>query len=83
MGSLPIRYRANGTMAGSVGVMLSNYTGSKSDTGKWWITGNRLCQKWSKWLDGRSHCYTMRKVGDKRVSWSRDDGRTGVATITP
>lgn len=83
IGSLPINYRRNGTMFGAVSILLSNYTGSKKDTGRWWVSGNQLCQKWSKWLDGQSFCYTMRKVGSTKVVWNRNDGRSGTATISP
>lgn len=83
MGSLPINYRSNGTMFGSVNLILSGYTGSKKDTGRWWVSGNQLCQRWSKWLEGQSYCYTMRKVGGSKVVWNRSDGRSGTATITP
>lgn len=82
IGSLPIQYRSNGTMAGTVSVLLSNYTGSKQDRGRWWIAGDRLCQRWSKWLGGKSYCYTMRKVGNTKVHWNRNDGKSGIATIS-
>ena len=56
IGALPIRYLRNGTMSGAGSTLLAQYMGSNKDTGRWWIAGNRLCQKWSKWMDGRSYC---------------------------
>lgn len=78
-GELPISYRPNGTMSARSGA-LAQFVGSESDSGTWWITRDRLCQKWSTWLDGRAFCYTLRRNGET-VHWTRNDGRTGTATI--
>ncbi len=78
--SVPIRYRANGTMVGRAKAVLVRYVGSPRDRGVWWISGNRLCQRWGKWLDGRAYCYSFRKKG-RTVYWRRNDGRTGTAVI--
>lgn len=79
VGALPIVYRANGTMSARSRLM-AGYTGPTSDTGTWWIANDRLCQRWHAWLDGKQHCYRMQLSGNT-VRWSRDDGRTGTATI--
>lgn len=79
VGVLPISYRLNGTMLGRSGV-LAQYVGTETDHGTWWVARDRLCQRWDNWLDGRTYCYTMRRDGDT-VHWSRNDGRTGTATI--
>lgn len=79
VGSLPISYRANGTMTGeSWG--LGKFTGTEKDKGRWWIDADRLCQRWDVWLDGETNCYALRKNGSK-VHWKRQDGRTGIAMI--
>jgi hypothetical protein len=80
MGGLPISYRADGTMSGSAGT-LAAYTGSLSDRGTWWVVADKLCQRWNSWLGGRSYCFTLRQQGGT-VHWTRDDGLSGVATIT-
>ena len=38
-----------------------------NDSGRWWIAGNQLCQKWQTWYDGRTQCFTLQKAGDN--SW--------------
>lgn len=80
VGTLPIVYRPNGTMTARSRV-LAGYSGPQTDTGVWWVANDRLCQRWQSWLDGKSHCYKM-QVSGTTVHWSRDDGRTGTATIT-
>ena len=52
VGAVPIRYRRNGTMLGSARGLIAQVTGSKSDKGRWWIIGNRLCQRWSQVDEG-------------------------------
>jgi hypothetical protein len=79
MGGLPISYRMDGTMRGKA-ENLAYYTGSTQDSGIWWITANKLCQRWHKWLDGKSYCFTLQQQG-RAVQWTRNDGLTGTATI--
>ena len=79
---LPIRYAAGGRMSGKMGSMaasLSKCDGA-SDNGRWWIEANRLCQRWSSWMEGKSYCYTLTRRGNS-VSWVRNDGRSGSARI--
>ncbi len=79
---LPIRYRAGGTMYGKLkGLIALVPTGMPSkDKGRWWITKNRLCQAWNKWLKQKAYCYKLRKVKGQ-VFWYRNDGRSGTARI--
>jgi hypothetical protein len=79
LGGLPISYRVDGTMRGKA-EHLATYTGSTQDSGIWWITANRLCQRWHKWLEGKSYCFTLNQQG-RAVQWTRNDGLTGTATI--
>jgi hypothetical protein len=79
---LPIRYSAGGSMAGSMSMVaaaLSRGDGA-SDRGKWWISGDQLCQRWTSWMDGKSYCYKL-TLRDKAISWVRNDGRSGTARI--
>jgi hypothetical protein len=79
---LPIRYSAGGSMRGSmstVAAALARGDGA-SDRGKWWISGNQLCQRWTSWMDGKSYCYKLTLTG-KSIRWVRNDGRSGTARI--
>lgn len=80
-GELPLHYKSNGRVDGSgEAVGLGRYLAPK-DSGRWWVAGNSLCQKWQKWYDGRQFCFTLEKVGPEKLRWRRDDGRSGVARI--
>ena len=79
---VPIRYQPNGTMKGSSSSSLAALAGEEvsADTGRWWVRRAELCQQWSKWSNGRAHCYKLRAAGTK-VSWSRNDGESGTARL--
>jgi hypothetical protein len=79
---LPIRYAAGGRMSGKMSATaaaLSRGDGA-SDDGRWWIEADRLCQRWSIWMEGKSYCYKFTLKG-KSVRWVRSDGRSGTARI--
>jgi hypothetical protein len=76
---LPISYAADGRMSAEAGA-LAYILGSPTDSGNWWISGNRLCQKWRRWFDGAVHCLRLSQEG-ARIFWRRDDGETGTASI--
>jgi hypothetical protein len=79
---LPIRYLANGRMRGSMGAVTASFSrgDGSSDSGKWWVENDQLCQKWISWMDGKSYCYKLTRNGDN-VTWVRNDGRSGTARI--
>jgi hypothetical protein len=79
---IPIRYRPNGTIQGSVSPTLAALGGESvsSDTGRWWIVREQVCQQWKNWSDSRSHCYKFRTAGGS-VQWRRNDGQTGTARL--
>lgn len=79
MGSLPIKFRVDGTMSGRAGE-LASYTGSAEDRGRWWVAAEKLCQRWQTWLGGKTYCFTLRQKGPT-VHWVRNDGMSGSATI--
>jgi hypothetical protein len=79
LGALPINYRGDGTMWGRAGT-LAIYTGSERDRGRWWIMADKLCQRWTTWLGGKSYCFQLRQEGTT-VHWTRSDGLSGTATI--
>jgi hypothetical protein len=82
LGEIPIRYQANGTMRGSSSLVLAAMAGESvtSDTGRWWVAREQLCQQWKKWAESRSHCYKFHTEGAS-VQWQRNDGKSGTARI--
>ena len=80
-GELPLHYQRNGTVDGSgEAVGLGKWLKPK-DTGKWWIAGDRLCQKFTTWYDGKQMCFDLTRKSGTSVAWRRDNGETGVARI--
>jgi hypothetical protein len=78
---LPIRYAANGTMTGKMSMMASSLSGDgATDSGKWWIADDQLCQRWTSWMDAKTYCYRLSAAG-AAVRWVRSDGRSGTARI--
>jgi hypothetical protein len=79
---LPILYLANGRMRGSMGTVAASFSrgDGSSDSGKWWVENDQLCQKWISWMDGKPYCYKLTRNGDN-VTWVRNDGRAGKARI--
>lgn len=79
IGRVPVSFRADGSMTGgSQG--LASYAMATSDRGRWWVTGNKLCQQWQSWFDKATHCFELRREG-RTLYWS-GSGRSGVATIS-
>lgn len=79
---LPISYAANGRMTGKMGTVAASFSrgDGASDTGKWWVADDQLCQKWTSWMNGKQYCYTLTRQGST-VQWIRNDGRSGTARI--
>ncbi len=79
IGRVPVNFRPDGSMTGgSQG--LASYAMSTSDRGRWWVSGNKVCQQWQSWFDKATHCFELRRDGQK-LYWS-GSGRSGVATIS-
>ena len=80
---LPIRYSASGRMKGTMGAVAASFSrgGGAVDSGKWWVAGDKLCQRWTSWMDGQSYCYKLTRNGNS-VQWMRNDGRSGTARIS-
>ena len=81
---IPIRYKANGTIHGSISATLAALGGEgrRTDTGRWWVVREQVCQQWKNWSDRRSHCYKF-SIADGNVHWQRSDGETGSGRISP
>ena len=80
-GEFPLYYRADGRVDGSGETVGLGRFLKPSDSGRWWIEGNRLCQRWQSWYDGKVFCFTVQPAGAGKIAWSRDDGYSGVARI--
>lgn len=80
VGSIPIHFRSNGTMRAKA-TTLAKLTGVKADHGRWWVSGTKLCQKWSTWLKGKTHCVTLHRKGSKYV-WRNGSGKSGSASVS-
>ena len=80
-GEIPLTYRHGGVVDGTgEAAGLGRYMTPK-DRGRWWVSGDRLCQKWQEWYGGRTFCFTVTKLADNRIRWVRDDGKSGVARL--
>ena len=80
-GEFPLNYRADGVVDGSgTAIGLGKFM-QPTDSGRWWVDGEKLCQKWRSWYDGKPFCFTVQNAGENRISWVRDDGLKGTARI--
>ena len=52
-----------------------------SDKGRWWVSGDRLCQRFETWYNGQTLCFKLTRVGPDRLRWVRDNGESGIARI--
>lgn len=79
--ALPLRYRADGVVVGDVSGISAARMFTPKEEGRWWIEGDSLCQKWPSWYKGRQFCFKITSLGERRISWVRDDGASGTARI--
>ena len=80
-GEFPLEYRRDGTVDGDGEALgLGRFLRPK-DHGRWWIDGNRLCQKFTTWYDGRPMCFDLTRTGPDTLRWVRDNGQTGDARL--
>ena len=80
-GEFPLYYAASGKVDGSGEAAGLGRLVKPSDSGRWWVAGDRLCQKWSTWYDGKPFCFTIDKTGESTIAWVRDDGYAGTARV--
>ena len=78
---VPLRYSHEGRVTGEAPSSLAYILGAPKDIGRWWVAADRLCHRWTRWFDGAVHCLRITQDGS-RISWRRDDGESGTATIT-
>ena len=80
-GEFPLNYRSSGVVDGTGEALGLGKFLQPKDSGKWWVDGEKLCQKWTSWYDGKPFCFTIQKTGASSISWRRDDGYSGTARI--
>ncbi|MXN66923.1 hypothetical protein GR183_18565 [Stappia sp. GBMRC 2046] len=80
-GEFPLYYRENGKVDGSGKAIGLGRFMKPSDSGRWWVQGDRLCQQWRSWYDGKRFCFTLAEQGGNTLLWTRDDGLSGRARI--
>ena len=78
----PLVYSSNGSVKGDgTGTGLGKFFSPK-ETGKWWIKGQQLCQKFPTWYDGKTQCFTLERAGGNKLKWKTNDGRSGTARVS-
>lgn len=80
-GEFPLFYRQDGRVDGTGEAVGLGRLARPSDSGRWWIAGNRLCQQWQSWYDGKRMCFQLIHLGGDRIRWNQDNGDTGLARI--
>ena len=80
-GEFPLYYQTSGRVDGSGEAQGLGRFLKPTDSGRWWITENRLCQQWTTWYDGKQFCFRISHRGGDRIEWVRDDGYSGTARI--
>jgi hypothetical protein len=80
-GEFPLRYKPNGTVTGDgQAVGLGRFFAAR-ETGRWFMSGNQLCQQFPTWYSGVRLCFTVQSLGNNRIRWRRDNGETGIARV--
>jgi hypothetical protein len=80
-GEFPLFYKPDGRVDGSGEASGLGRFVRPNDSGQWWVAGNRLCQRWQTWYDGKTMCFTLTQMGEGRLRWNQDNGDTGLARI--
>ena len=80
-GELPLYYRADGYVDGSGEAIGLGRFLAPSDSGKWWVENDELCQQWTQWYNGRVFCFKLEKLTENQLVWRRDDGEEGLARL--
>ncbi len=80
-GEFPLNYQRSGAVTGDGTALGLGKFFAPTETGRWWVKGENLCQQWPTWYDGKTTCFQIRKTGERSLDWVRDDGRSGKARI--
>jgi len=77
---VPVRYGHDGELFGRAR-QLALYLGAMADTGRWWVSSDRLCHKWNRWFNSEPQCLRLQKEG-QLIRWWTEHGTSGTALIT-
>jgi hypothetical protein len=80
-GEFPMNYRTDGRVDADGKALGLGTMVAPKDSGRWWVDGDKLCQQWRTWYDGKAFCFTLRQSGPTTLQWRRDDGMAGTARI--
>lgn len=80
-GEFPLNYYPSGKVDGSGKALGLGKFIQPTDTGRWWIQSDKLCQQFKVWYDGSPMCFDLTETGEGKVKWVRDNGETGTARI--
>ena len=80
-GEFPLNYKRTGVVTGDGSALGLGKFLAPTESGRWWVKGENLCQQWPTWYDGRTTCFRIKKTGERSLNWVRDDGRSGKARI--
>ncbi|CZT34278.1 hypothetical protein [Rhizobium sp. 9140] len=80
-GEFPLNYRTSGVVDGDGKALGIGKLIQPSDTGKWWIADDKLCQQFNTWYKGAKMCFDLTATGADKVKWVRDNGESGMARI--
>ena len=78
---MPVQYSENGEMFGQARDIAS-YLGSSTDTGQWWVEGDRLCHKWEHWFNAEPNCQRLMREGSG-LRWHWPDGSKTTTSKMP
>ena len=65
-------YKSDGAMSGTLG--------DQSDTGRWWVEGDKYCRQWKRWNDGKKRCATVVINGDRSI-FRFDNGQVFTGSV--
>ncbi len=80
-GEFPLNYRTSGVVDGSGKALGIGKFIQPTDSGRWWIQSDKLCQQFKVWYDGSKMCFDLTDAGPNKVKWIRDNGESGIARI--
>jgi hypothetical protein len=80
-GEIPLIYRANGSVSANGSALGVSQLPQPRDNGRWWVSGDRLCQRFTTWFGGAPMCFDLVRVEPRRLKWTGDGGQSGFARI--
>lgn len=80
-GEFPLFYRPDGYVDGSGEAVGLGRLARPKDNGRWWVRGDRLCQRWQTWYEGKVLCFTLTDLGGGKLRWVQGNGDSGIARI--